>query len=69
MYIGSRRFVSLPDGAEWMKLDLEFAQGQGSPVPGNPDAIGELELFEAVSVDIKSFGREMALAEEELEDS
>jgi hypothetical protein len=58
MYMNSRRFGSLPDGAEWMKLDLEFAQGPESPVPANPDAMGELELLEAVSDDIKKLGRE-----------
>ncbi|HKF81492.1 MAG TPA: hypothetical protein VKB23_00865 [Solirubrobacterales bacterium] len=58
MYVGSRRFGSLPEGAKWMKLDLEFAQEAGSPVPGNPDAMGELELLEAVSDDIKSLGKE-----------
>ena len=58
MYMGSRRFGSLPDGAEWMKLDLEFAQGPESPVPANPDAMGQLELLEAVSDDIEKLGRE-----------
>jgi len=58
MYMGSRRFGSLPDGAKWMKLDLEFAQGPESPVPANPDAMGELELLEAVSDDVEKLGRE-----------
>ena len=45
VYMSSRRFGSLPDGAQWMKLDLEFAQGPESLVPANPDAMGELELL------------------------
>lgn len=58
MYMSSRRFGSLPDGAKWMKLDFEFAQGPESPVPANPDATGELELLEAVSDDIEKLGTE-----------
>jgi hypothetical protein len=58
MYMGSRRFGSLPDGAKWMKLDLEFAQGPESPVPANPDAMEQLELLEVVSDDIEKLGRE-----------
>jgi len=58
MYVSSRRFGSLPDGAKWMKLDLEFAQGPASPVPGNPDAMGELELLETATDDIRKLGRE-----------
>jgi hypothetical protein len=41
-----------------MKLDLEFAQGPESPVPGNPDAMGELELLEKATDDIRKLGRE-----------
>jgi hypothetical protein len=58
MYMSSRRFGSLPDGAKWMKLDLEFAQGPESPVPANPDAMGRLELLEAASDDVEKLGRE-----------
>jgi hypothetical protein len=58
MYMSSRRFGSLPDGAKWMKLDLEFAQGPESPVPADPDAMGQLELLETVSDDIEKLGRE-----------
>lgn len=58
MYMNSRRFGSLPGDAKWMKLDLEFAQGPESPVPADPDAMGQLELLETVSDDISKLGRE-----------
>jgi hypothetical protein len=58
MYMSSRKFGTLPDGAKWMKLDFEFAQGPESPVPANPDAMEELELLEAVSDDIEKLGKE-----------
>jgi hypothetical protein len=58
MYMNSRRFGSLPEDARWMKLDLEFAQGPESPVPANPDAMGQLELLETVSDDVEKLGRE-----------
>jgi len=58
MYMSSRRFGSLPDDANWMKLDLDFAQEPESLVPANPDATGELELLEAVSDDVEKLGEE-----------
>jgi len=58
MYMSSRKFGELPDGAKWMKLDLGFAQESESLVPANPDATGELELLEAVSDDIEKLGKE-----------
>lgn len=58
MYMSSRHFGSLPDGAEWMKLDFGFAQNPELPVPGNPDAVRQLELLEVASDDIEKLGRE-----------
>lgn len=60
MYMSSPRFGSLPDGAEWMGLNLDFAleQEQESLVPGNTDAKGELALLEGVSDDIHKLGKE-----------
>jgi len=56
MFMSSRKFGSLPGGAKWMALDLTL--GQQSPVPGNPDAMGELELLETATDDVRKLGEE-----------
>jgi hypothetical protein len=57
MYMSSRRFGSLPDGAEWISLDLSLGQEMEGPVPGNPDAMGELELLETATDDVQKLGK------------
>lgn len=56
MYMSSRKLGSLPGGAKWMSLDLTL--GQEGPVPGNPDAMGELELLETETDDVRKLGEE-----------
>jgi hypothetical protein len=56
MYMSSRKFGSLPNGAKWMSLDLTLRQE--GPVPGNPDAMGELELLETATDDVRKLGEE-----------
>lgn len=57
MYMSSRRFGSLPDGAEWISLDLRLGQETEGLVPGNPDAMGELELLETATDDVQKLGK------------
>jgi hypothetical protein len=49
MYIRSSLFGLLPDGREWMSLDLAFGEDLESPLPADADAKGELELLEEVT--------------------
>lgn len=56
MYMSSRKFGSLPDEAKWMAIDLDL--GQRGPVPGNPDAMGELELLESGTDHVRKLGEE-----------
>ena len=58
MYIRSSLFGSLPGGREWMALDLSFGEELGTPIPANGDAMGELELLEAVTGDVQKLGTE-----------
>jgi hypothetical protein len=59
IYMRSSVFGSLPDGREWMSLDLEFATGldRDALVPSEGDAKGELELLEETS-DVQKLGKE-----------
>jgi hypothetical protein len=58
MCMRSSMFGSLPDGREWMGLDLSFGEELDMPVPANGDAKGELELLEAATGDVQKLGRE-----------
>jgi hypothetical protein len=58
MYMRSSLFGSLPDGREWMSLDLDFGEDLESPLPANADAKGELELLEEVT-GVSKRGREV----------
>lgn len=58
MYMRSSQLGSLPDGAEWMRLDLALGDDLESPVPANVDAKGELALLEAVGGDVRKLGKE-----------
>jgi len=57
MYLSSRRFGSLPGGAKWMALDLDLGQETEGAVPGNPDAMGELELLETATDDVRKLDK------------
>jgi len=58
MYMRSSTFGSLPGGREWMALDFSFAEGPDAPVPASGDAMGELELLEAATGDVRKLGEE-----------
>lgn len=58
MYMSSDLFGSLPGGKEWMGLDLSFLDESEAPVPIEGDAMGELELLEAVADDVQKLGQE-----------
>lgn len=51
IYMRSSLFGSLPDGSEWMSLDLASAAGldENALLPSEADAKGELELLEETS--------------------
>jgi hypothetical protein len=46
MYMRSSRFGTLPEGRDWMGLDLSFGEGLDNSLPAGSDAKGELELLE-----------------------
>ncbi len=59
MYIQLGKLGSLPGGAQWMSLDLSsFGLEKDSPLPSNGDAMGELELLEAVTGGVQKLGTE-----------
>jgi hypothetical protein len=58
IYMRSSQFGSLPEGREWMGLNLSLGQGSDVPLPANVDAKGELELLESVSDDVRKLGVE-----------
>jgi hypothetical protein len=58
MYMRSSLLGPLPDGREWMSLDLSFAEEPETPLPVNGDAKGELALLEAVTGDVQKLGKE-----------
>jgi hypothetical protein len=57
IYMRSSMFGSLPDGREWMSLDLASAAGldRDTLLPSEGDAKGELELLEETS-DVRKLG-------------
>jgi len=59
IYMRSSLFGSLPDGREWMSLDLASATGldRDALLPTEGDAKGELELLEEAS-NVQKLGRE-----------
>jgi hypothetical protein len=59
MYFQLGQLGSLPDGAEWMALDLSsFGLEQDTLLPSNGDAMGELELLEAATGGVRKLGKE-----------
>lgn len=59
IYMRSSMFGSLPDGREWMSLDLASAAGldRDALLPSEGDAKGELELLEETG-DVRKVGKE-----------
>lgn len=60
IYMRSSLFGSLPDGSEWMSLDLASAAGldEDALLPSEADAKGELELLEETS-DVRKLGSDV----------
>lgn len=59
IYMRSGAFAGeLPDGREWMGMDISFGGELDLPVPATNDAKGELELLEAATGDVRKLGRE-----------
>jgi outer membrane lipoprotein-sorting protein len=60
VYMSSPVFHSLPDGAKWIGLDLDFAleEETESLAPAQPDAEGQLELLESAGDDVRELGKE-----------
>ncbi len=58
MYMRSSQFGSLPDGREWMSLDLALGEDLESPLPAGTDAKGELEFLKEVT-GVSKRGREV----------
>lgn len=58
MYMRSSRFGTLPEGRDWMGLDLSFGEGPDSSLPAGADAKGELELLERATGGVEKVGKE-----------
>lgn len=56
LYMRSSQFGELPDGSEWMGLDLAFGEME-TPLPASVDAKGELALLEATG-EVRKLGKE-----------
>jgi hypothetical protein len=57
MYTRSGQLGSLPDGSEWMALDLSLGE-LDTPLPASVDARGELALLEEVTGKVQKLGKE-----------
>lgn len=57
IYMRSSEFGSLPDGREWMGIDLSLGRELDGSLPANVDAKGELELLEMAGY-VQELGRE-----------
>jgi hypothetical protein len=58
MYMRSSKFGTLPEGREWMGLDLSLGEELDSSVPAGSDAHGELELLEKAGGGVEKVGKE-----------
>jgi hypothetical protein len=58
MFMRSPLFESLPDGKEWMMIDLGSAMEVDDPLPASGDVKGELGLLETVGDDVRKLGKE-----------
>jgi hypothetical protein len=58
MYMRSSQFGSLPDGKEWMALDLALGEDIDTTLPANVDAQGELVLLERATGEVQKLGVE-----------
>jgi len=58
MYMRSSRFGTLPEGRDWMGIDLSFGEGLDNSLPAGSDAKGELELLEKATGGVDKVGKE-----------
>lgn len=58
MYMRSSRFGSLPEGREWMGLDLSLGDEVDTSVPAGGDVKGELDLLSEASGGVEKVGKE-----------
>lgn len=58
MYMRSSRFGTLPEGRDWMGIDLSFGEGPDNSLPAGSDAKGELELLEKATGGVDEVGKE-----------
>ncbi len=58
MYMRSNKFGTLPEGREWMGLDLALGEDLDTAVPTGSDAHGELELLEKAGGAVEKVGKE-----------
>ncbi|HEV2856969.1 MAG TPA: hypothetical protein VGW80_01045 [Solirubrobacterales bacterium] len=58
MYMRSSRFGTLPDGREWLGLDLSLGDDVSSSFPASGDAREELELLEQTAGGVDEIGKE-----------
>lgn len=58
VYMRSDLLDSLPDGSEWMGLDLSVIPNGETPLPVEVDARGDLAILEAVTGDVEELGEE-----------
>ncbi|MGN6253823.1 MAG: hypothetical protein ACTHO8_02420 [Solirubrobacterales bacterium] len=58
MYMRSSQFGTLPEGREWMGLDLAFGEELNTSLPANGDVKGELEMLEKATGGVEKVGRE-----------
>jgi len=58
MYMRSNRFGSLPEGREWMGLDLALGDEVHTSVPAGGDVKGELDLLSKASGGVEKVGKE-----------
>lgn len=58
VYMRSSRFGELPDGREWMGIDLALGDELDTSPPASVDAKGELGLLEEVTGHVQKIGKE-----------
>lgn len=58
IYMRSKSFGTLPEGREWMGLDLSFGDEIESPASAGSDAKGKLELLEEATGGVDRIGTE-----------
>jgi len=58
IYMRSSKFGTLPDGREWLGLDLALGEDLDTSVGTGSDAHGELEMLEQATGEVEKVGKE-----------